>query len=148
MSLGSVSASMPNFSAMRARFQQSPSERFAADDTDKSGGLSLKEFTAAHEARGAGPANSAGAPSAEEIFSKLDSDGDGEVTLSEMEANKPKRPPAEFSPETFSSLLSAQEESGSNSLSDFLSALSGASGSSDSDVLSQLLEALGETEDA
>lgn len=124
------------------------SERFAADDTDKSGGLSLEEFTAAHETRGAGPANSAGAPSAEEIFSKLDSDGDGEVTLSEMEANKPKRPPAEFSPDMFSSLLSAQEESNSNSISDFLSTLSGSDETAGTDVLSQLLEALGETEDA
>lgn len=59
-----------------------PSESFATDDTDSSGGLSLEEFTAAGEARGM-PADD---DKAAEIFSSMDADGDGSVTLSEMES--------------------------------------------------------------
>lgn len=63
-----------DFSAMRQAMLQKT-------DADGSGGLSLEEFKAGH-----GRSDS-GAPSVENIFAKIDADGDGSVTQTELEAD-------------------------------------------------------------
>ncbi|MCW2309645.1 EF-hand domain-containing protein [Rhodobium gokarnense] len=153
MSIGAVSGSMPDFSAMKAMMEDARAERFAKDDADGSGGLSLEEFSDAHENRPQGPAEVAGGPSVEEMFAQLDTDGDGEVTEAELEEGAPKGPPpgpppGEFSSETFSSLLSVQEESSSGSITDLLSSGNEASSeATEEDLLSELMESLIGTEE-
>jgi Ca2+-binding EF-hand superfamily protein len=114
MSIGGVSGSMPDYSSMRAQMQDALSERFKADDTDESGGLSLEEFTEAQANRtqgSNGPANIAGkAPPAEEMFAQLDADGDGQVTETELSDAMPPAPQGSFSTDTLQALLAAQEE--------------------------------------
>lgn len=114
MSIGGVSSSMPDYSSLRARMQENMSERFKADDTDQSGGLSLEEFAEAQSSRAqgaGGPANIAGGPPpAEEMFAGLDQDGDGEVTEEEMASAVPPPPQGSFSADTLEALLAAQED--------------------------------------
>jgi len=74
--------------------------RFEAADTDGSGGISLEEFKAGHEKRMAAmkehmgdrwdPARAAQHPGPEEIFKKIDADGNGQLTQEEMMAHGKK----------------------------------------------------------
>lgn len=114
MSIGGISGSMPDFSSMRAQMQEKMAERFKADDTDQSGGLSLEEFAnaQANRTQGAGgPANVAGGPPpVEEMFAQLDGDGDGQVTEAELADAMPPPPQGSFSADTLQALLAAQED--------------------------------------
>lgn len=148
MSIGAIGSGGPDFSSLRAQFQEAAAAKFKESDTDQSGGLSLDEFSKAHESSLLGSANSAGRPSVEEVFSKLDGDGDGEVTEAEFSAAKPPTPAGGFSPEAFAGLLSAQEDTGSNAILNLLSASAEPESGSASDLVGQLLEALEDTGEA
>jgi hypothetical protein len=77
------------------------SERFAAIDTNTNGVISLDEFKAMHAKREEmmkqrlgdtyDPALAAKRPSAEEVFKKLDADGDGALTKQEWAADRMPR---------------------------------------------------------
>lgn len=75
-------------SALLQQMQQARLAMFQKADTDESGGLSLEEFKAAgpKDEQGNAIAPPSGAPSVEDIFASLDSDGDGSLTQSEMDA--------------------------------------------------------------
>lgn len=82
---------------------------FSRFDADGSGGLSLDEFTEAHDNRPAKPGSVEGARSVDEIFSEIDTNGDGELTEEELLAhrqNNPSRgaPGGMMSSEMFASL--------------------------------------------
>ncbi len=74
--------------------------RFEAADTDGSGAISLEEFKAAHDKRMAefkerlgdrwDPERAAKRPGADEIFGKIDADGDGQATMDEFRAHGAK----------------------------------------------------------
>ncbi|UUX49598.1 hypothetical protein NUH88_19630 [Nisaea acidiphila] len=113
-----------DYAAMRDRFQTKVTEA----DIDGSGGLSFAEFQALKADAPAGPPPGVEELSAEERFSSLDADGDGEVTFAEFEAARPNIEP-QFSAESFTELLAAQEESANSSVSQ----------STTDDLLSQLL---------
>lgn len=158
MSIGGVSGSMPDFSSMRANMEARMAERFASDDADGSGGLSLSEFTEAHKnGPPGGPGGPGGAakvagnqPSTEELFAELDGDGDGEITQEEFAAAKPPAPHGDFATDTLSTLLSAQEEAGSSAILDLLKASSEEASevSEEDELTSTLLASLDEDEDA
>ncbi|MDA7949558.1 MAG: EF-hand domain-containing protein [Hyphomicrobiaceae bacterium] len=142
MSIGAISGNVPDFSSMRANFEKMQAQRFEGADADKSGTLSLDEFKQAHANRPQGPANVAGAPSAEEIFAEIDTDGNGEVSSEEFSSFKPPRPPGGsgappagggLASDTLASLLALQEESSSES-------------DTSNDLISQLLEAISQGE--
>lgn len=148
MSIGGVSSAGFDFAAMRARFQENAMAKFEAADADKSGGLSLDEFKGIQADNPFGSAKPAGAPSAEEMFAKLDADGDGQLTASE----RPQAPGGNFSPEAFMNLLSAQEGFstsgfGQSSMMNLLSAGSESQQSSETDLVSQLMDALTDSTD-
>lgn len=107
MSISSINSSSTYAAASVSR-QQRAQERFEAADADKSGGLSLEEFQAAGpkdgEKVGRGGANR---PSAEEMFARMDSDGDGSLTQTEMETAFQS-----MRSQTKGALLAAQEEAG------------------------------------
>lgn len=74
--------------------RKDPGERFAAQDTDGSGGISLAEFTANHEKQKAerklrmgdkwDEARAAKAMPVEQKFAKIDKDGDASISPKEM----------------------------------------------------------------
>ena len=73
--------------------RQDPAERFASLDTDSSGDLSLEEFKVAHAKRMAAMKERMGdreppagrtPPTAEEVFKRLDKNGDEVLTPDEM----------------------------------------------------------------
>lgn len=104
MSISSSNA----YAAAGVSRQQRAQERFEAADTDKSGGLSLEEF----QASGPKDAEKAGRsggnrPSAEDMFARMDSDGDGSLTQTEMETAFQS-----MRSQTKGALLAAQEEAG------------------------------------
>lgn len=107
MSISSISSSNAYAAAGVSR-QQRAQERFEAADTGKSGGLSLEEF----QASGPKDAEKAGRsggnrPSAEDMFARMDSDGDGSLTQTEMETAFQS-----MRSQTKGALLAAQEEAG------------------------------------
>ncbi|MCP4936905.1 MAG: EF-hand domain-containing protein [bacterium] len=118
MSISGMSGSVPDFSSMRARMQENISERFNAGDTDQSGGLSLDEFSLLHKEHllgGVGQEKIAGEPpKAGEIFSRIDENGDGQISQDEFAAGRPPGPPpppqGNFSSNTLEMLLALQEE--------------------------------------
>lgn len=175
MSIGGISGSTPDYSAMRAEMEARMAERFKSDDADQSGGLSLEEFSNAKEKgpsgpggpggpRGAGGPKGPGGPggpggaagiagsqsTTEELFAQLDADEDGELTEEELAAARPPAPHGDFATDTLASLLSAQEEAGSSSFLEMLQSASETEESEETDetdILNQLLDAL-EDEDA
>jgi hypothetical protein len=78
-------------------------DRFAAIDTNTNGVISLDEFTAMHAKREAAikqrmgdtydAAKAAARPSAEVVFKKFDTDGDGTLTRQELDADRMPRGP-------------------------------------------------------
>jgi EF hand len=80
---------------------------FAKADGDKSGGLSLEEFTkAAQSVSTSKTGKTSGSPEIGKMFAKMDADGDGNVTAAEMEKMKP--PQQMMGGDTMNALLSAQ----------------------------------------
>ena len=163
MTIGGISGSQPDFLAMRAKMDERMSARFVSNDADQNGGLSFDEFSQAHanraEGRGGvgGPrpgghhGGSGGAESisetdkvtlVENLFAKLDTDENGEITEEEIKAARPPKPPAphgNFSNDMMSMLLSAQEET-NGSVMDMLTSLSDED--SDEDENSSILSML------
>lgn len=107
MSISSISSST-TYAAAGVSRQQRAQERFEAADTDKSGGLSLEEFQTAGP-KDADKAGRSGGnrPSAEEMFARMDGDGDGSLTQTEMETAFQS-----MRSQTKGALLAAQEEAG------------------------------------
>ncbi len=144
MSLDAISAYGVDFSAMRAKFQQA--------DADKSGGLSLEEFEQTCADCASGAADPADHTAAQELFALLDADGNGELTSGEASSALN----GNISPESFMSLLAAQEaaqESAAASGVDAsagrsqLTATYGSQGGSEDDLLGDLLDSLDEDTD-
>lgn len=110
---------------------------FAKADGDKSGGLSLQEFT---KTAASGPMARMGqmsdAPDTKDMFASLDADGDGNLTSAELDSMKP--PQQLLGNDAMAALLSLQGLDQSSG-----GAASGASGTSQalSDLLSQALDA-------
>jgi hypothetical protein len=100
--LGSALAVAEDETAPAAGPGRGPGHRahFQAADTDGDGALSLAEFQAMHAKRlehmkerlgdRYDAAKAANRPSAEDIFKKMDTDGNGLVTPEEMAAARPK----------------------------------------------------------
>jgi hypothetical protein len=103
MNIGSIGA-MPDFSQLRqALFQRA--------DADGSGGVSLEEFEQLGKNDQAGRVARQNAPSAADMFAKLDGDGDGSVTQSEFDAAAP--PPLQtLGGETLQGLIGMQAGQG------------------------------------
>ncbi|MCP5371233.1 MAG: EF-hand domain-containing protein [Hyphomicrobiales bacterium] len=70
-----------------AEMQKLHQQRFVAADTDGSGGLSLEEFEAVGQNLPSGGQKPPDAPTAAEIFSEIDADGDGNLTQEELLAH-------------------------------------------------------------
>ena len=115
MDVSSIGSGYFDFAAMQTRFQEKVTEA----DADGSGGLSFAEFEEFEASRPAGPGGPGGPggssgvaeeQTTEEKFDSLDTNGDGVVTLAELEAGKPSFEPS-FSASNLTELLAAQEES-------------------------------------
>lgn len=95
---------------MLQQMQQKVQTNFKAADTDGDGKLSKTEFSAFDAAMKAGAPQGAGGasgmPSSDDMFSMLDGDGDGSVTLAEAET-PPQQP---ISSDGMQALLQAQED--------------------------------------
>ena len=132
MSISSIGGS--NAASM---MQQMRERMFTQADSDRSGGLTLNEFKAAAQQGGPppggpppggpppggaagsaqGPANAAGTEAAsalESVFNALDTDGDGTISQAERSAGDSQRGQGAISSDGMSALLSAQEESGTD----------------------------------
>lgn len=83
---GGGGGGMPSMDAMRQVQQQ----RFSKADADASGGLDATEFESMMKNRPMGGQAPGGASKAD-AFKKIDGDGDGQLTLAEMEAAHQKR---------------------------------------------------------
>lgn len=105
MSISSISSN--TYASAGVSRQQKAQERFEAADADKSGALSLEEFQAAGPKDADKAGRGGNRPSAEDMFAKMDSDGDGSLTQTEMETAFQS-----MRSETKGALLAAQEESG------------------------------------
>ncbi len=85
---------------------------FKTGDADGSGGISLDEFKVLGKnlpgGKNVSETGASGGPDVAKIFSKIDADGDGSITEAEFTSAKPPQPP--FQSDTFSSLLSIQED--------------------------------------
>lgn len=146
MSVGALSGSTPDFSSLRANFEQIRAQKFEHADADKSGALSFDEFSQAHENRPNPSADSAGGLSTEELFASIDANEDGEVSSDEFAALKPEggRPPPPPPPppggggavsyDTLSTLLGLQDVSNSET-------------GSASELISQLIESVTDSEE-
>lgn len=148
MSVEALSGAGFDYSSLRALYQSQSTTKFEEADTDQSGGLSLAEFEKVHAESQAGAANSAGTASAEEVFSALDVDGDGQLTSADQSAVLG----GSFSPETFMSLLSAQESSAGVEFDQAaarnqISSTYGSPGDSENDLVGDLLDTLDSSDD-
>jgi Ca2+-binding EF-hand superfamily protein len=122
-----MSFSVSSGAGQAAQVQQWRARQFARADQDKSGGLSLDEFTQMAARRRAGPAaNSAGNPAdstqattgtqantaIQDGFKRLDSNNDGSLSQAELEAARPDPSPSHrpdaFNSESFQALLASQ----------------------------------------
>lgn len=100
-----------------AQIQQWRDRLFARADQDRSGGLSLEEFSAMasrrRESQGAeSPAGIAGTPATSSLqgsFRRLDSNGDGSLSKAEMDAARPgAQPSGGLSAQSLAALLNSQ----------------------------------------
>jgi len=122
-----MSFSVSSGAGQAAQVQQWRARQFARADQDKSGGLSLDEFTQMAAGRRAGPAaNSAGNPAdstqatagtqanaaIQDGFKRIDSNNDGSLSQAELAAARPGLSPSQrpdtFSGESFRALLASQ----------------------------------------
>jgi Ca2+-binding EF-hand superfamily protein len=122
-----MSFSVSSGAGQAAQVQQWRARQFARADQDKSGGLSLDEFTQMAARRRGGPAaNSAGNPAdstqattgtqanaaIQDGFKRLDSNNDGSLSQAELEAARPDPSPSHrpdaFNSESFQALLATQ----------------------------------------
>jgi Ca2+-binding EF-hand superfamily protein len=122
-----MSFSVSSGAGQAAQVQQWRARQFARADQDKSGGLSLDEFTQMAARRRAGPAaNSAGNPAdstqatagtqantaIQDGFKRLDSNNDGSLSQAELAAAwpdpSPSHRPDAFNTESFQALLASQ----------------------------------------
>ncbi|MCB2099708.1 MAG: EF-hand domain-containing protein [Rhodobacterales bacterium] len=115
-------------------------QRFAAADTDGSGGLSLEEFEAVGKNMPNGGQKPPGGPAASELFDEIDADGDGVLTLEEMQAHF-----QQMAPPTQGALLQEQSSrfpGGTNEVTDLASLLARIN-ESDEEGISLLLSGSG-----
>lgn len=159
MMIGGASSGSFDYASHRAETKAQMDAKFAETDTDKSGGISFSEFKISHVENAKNSAEVADRPSAEDIFSVLDADGDGELTATDREQTK--KAGGQFSSESFAALLGIQEQEGgqrpppppppppssSEAISDTLSDLLASSDDAESSLIDQLLETLGASED-
>jgi len=122
-----MSFSVSSGAGQAAQVQQWRARQFVRADQDKSGGLSLDEFTQMAAGRRAGPAaNSAGNPAdstqatagtqanaaIQDGFKRIDSNNDGSLSQAELAAARPGLSPSQrpdtFSGESFRALLASQ----------------------------------------
>lgn len=84
--MSSISSSLS--SSLLQQLQQTRQNQFQKADTDGNGGLSLEEFKVAgpKDAQGNAIAPPSGAGSVEDLFTSIDSDGDGSLTQGELDA--------------------------------------------------------------
>ena len=146
VSANSGAAALQQMQAMHQRM-------FADADSDADGSLTVDEFKSIGQNMPAGRSKPAGAPSAEDMFAKLDTNGDGKLSAAEAEPPRPQ-----FAPESMSTLLESQSTDDQNSLLALLNQLTaeseedGSSSTSDdqksaatatsklSDLIAQLVE--------
>lgn len=155
--IGSASSGSFDYASHRAETKAQMDAKFAETDTDNSGGISLSEFKISHVENTKNSAEVAERPSAEDIFSLLDADGDGELTATDREQTK--KADGQFSSDSFAALLGIQEQEGgqrppppppppqSEALSDSLSDLLASSDDAETSLIDQLLETLSASED-
>ena len=119
MQISSYYGNMPSLQDMKQMREQ----MFSKADSNGDGGLDIDEFKAMGKNLPAGKSDQANNDKAADVFAKIDADGDGKITQSEMEAAKPKGPPPGPPP---GALLKIQEDAGSSSssLTDLLASLS------------------------
>lgn len=156
MMIGSASSTGFDYAAHRAETKAQMDAKFAETDTDKSGGISFSEFKISHVENAKNSAKIADQPSAEDIFSVLDADGDGELTASDRE--QAKKSGGNFTPDAFAALLGIQEQEGgqrpppppppSDDLSELLASIAGSEDDAEASLIDQLLETLGSSESA
>ncbi len=111
VSANSGAAALQQMQAMHQRM-------FADADSDGDGSLTVDEFKSIGQNMPAGRSKPAGAPSAEDMFAKLDTNGDGKLSSAEAEPPRPQ-----FAPESMSTLLESQSQDDQNSLLSLLSEL-------------------------
>ncbi len=97
-----------DLAAMREMHQK----MMSSVDTDDSSTLNLKEFSNLHEQMEAQRPDGVASPgSAEEIFSQIDTNGDGELTEAEMQTFRENNPPPPMlGSDMMASLLAVQEQ--------------------------------------
>lgn len=156
MMIGGSSSGSFDYAAHRAETKAQMDAKFAQTDIDKSGGISFSEFKISHVENAKDSAKIAGSPSAEEIFSVLDADGDGELTATDREQTR--KTGGNFSSESFAALLGIQEQEGgqrpppppppsSESLLDLFSSSADNGDDTETSLIDQLLETLNGSED-
>jgi hypothetical protein len=112
-----------------AQMQQMQQKMFAKADADQSGGISLQEFTNTDQAAKSDASGRANGMDASKMFSKLDADGDGQLTQTEMKPPQDGR--GKLSPEMMSAMLGMQGAGGP-------AGAGSAGGSAEGDMLLQL----------
>ena len=122
-------------------------QAFQRGDADKSGGISQAEFADMGKNSPLSGVISSSELSTADAFAQIDTDGDGNITQSEMNAFQPQGGAfsAGMSSDMMSSLLALQEQSGgeANSLLSLLNSESSESGgSSEDDLLNSLFDVL------
>jgi hypothetical protein len=112
-----------------AQMQQMQQKMFAKADADQSGGISLQEFSNTGQAEKSDASGRANGMDASKMFSKLDADGDGQLTQTEMKPPQDGR--GKLSPEMISAMLGMQGGGGPGGAGS-------AGGSAEGDMLVQL----------
>lgn len=149
MLIGGAGGSGFDISSMRAKMQEAMEARMQKADMDQSGGLSLEEFD---ELRSDSPFKSSGPmadKSSEDIFTKLDQNGDGELTKEEF----PKPSESAMSDKMMSKMMALQEKFSSGlQMPSFpgqglSQANFGGQGFSEADMISQLFDTLDSTDE-